>query len=330
MPQSTYATNPYNISPAPGGGQGPYGAVPGPLGVPPSEWEQVAAVYPGLAEQAGTASQNINSELMGELSPETIAQLQQHAAQFGLKSGMPGSQFQGQQGLFRFGQDVEAQKRQGLQDLLAASKGFGSMLTPQALLAEIASRNATMNAAPNPTAAAQQQMADWQQRFNAAQGAAGNRGPGGGTGAYAGGTRNTQPAFNPLTGPSGGGTYPPVTGTGGGDIPGYYSPDDPAYWAQFGGGQSTDIPGYYSVEDPSYWAQFDTGASPIDSGYYSIDDPAYWDQFNTGGTQNASSGANDYSYFYDPFVSGDTGSTGYPDTGSMGDFTDPFGIYGNG
>ena len=160
-PLGGYQTNPPTQQ-----GSGAYGGVPGAINIPPNLYQQIGEINPEIAAQTGTLNQNILSELMGELSPATKYQIQQNAAQFGAATGMPMSQFAGNQGLLRFGQNVEATQRQGLQDYLAMLRGTGEALTPQQLASEIASRNATMAAAPNPEEAARQQMMDWQNKFN--------------------------------------------------------------------------------------------------------------------------------------------------------------------
>jgi hypothetical protein len=197
----------YITTPTPQYGSGAYGAVPGAVGIPPSIYSQIGTIDPNLADQTGTANTTILNELQGQLSPETIASIQQHAGQFGASSGMPGSQFAGNYGQMQLGQSVEKQQQQGLSDYLKMLQGTGATLTPQQLAAQIASSNATLASAPNPTAAANQQMTDWQTKFNAAAGggAGGVRAPnpagGGGspmagsTGAFAGGGAAT--AYDP-------------------------------------------------------------------------------------------------------------------------------------
>lgn len=154
----------YNVNPTPTSGQGPYGSVPGPIGIPPNYWEQMQSVYP-VMPQAQTASGIIGSELAGELSPSTIAALQTHAAQFGSASTGGPSQFSGNQGLVNLGLNVEKRKAQGLQDYESMLKALSGTMTPQDLAAQIAARNATMGAAPDPQQAAEQQMRDWMDKF---------------------------------------------------------------------------------------------------------------------------------------------------------------------
>lgn len=183
-----------------------YGTVPGQIGIPPSAYDQVSSIYPNMGGQVGQMSGNIGSELAGQLSPDTIAALQQHAAQFGTQWGMPGSQFAGNAGLRSLGLNVEATKRQGGQDLLAAQTSLAGTQTPQSLAADIASRNATMAAAPNPQAAATQQMNDWMAKFNASMGPGrGGGAPGGGGGSPSGGTGVYDP-LNYQAGGAGGAT----------------------------------------------------------------------------------------------------------------------------
>ena len=89
--------------PQPQGGQGPYGAVPGPTAIPPSTYQQSAGVLKSLPALTAKTGQDVMNELNGVLSPETINNIQSHAAQFGVSSGMPGSGFAGSQGLESIG-----------------------------------------------------------------------------------------------------------------------------------------------------------------------------------------------------------------------------------
>ena len=185
----------YNINPTPmyGTGGSAYGAAPGVIDIPPSEYEQVQSIYPDLGLQAQLAGRNIGAGLAGELSPQTIFQLQQNAARFGQSSGMPGSGLQTNMGLLSMGQNVEQAQANALNQYQGLAKTLGSMQTPQALASEIASRNATMLAAPSPELAAKQQMADWMSKFNMT--AAKGRSGGGMTINPSGGTSPSQMGF---------------------------------------------------------------------------------------------------------------------------------------
>jgi hypothetical protein len=253
----------YNVNPAPTPGTTAYGQVPGQIGIPPSTYDQVSSIYPNLGGQVGQMSGNIGNELAGQLSPETIASLQQHAAQFGVQSGMPNSQFEGNQGLAQLGLDVRATQHQGGQDLLAAQTSLAGTQTPQSLAADIASRNATMASAPNPQLAAQQQMADWMTKFNASMGAGRSGGvapsssPSGGTGAYApsivgGGVSRTQATYSPDTysnyNPGGSSPFGTID-TGGGNTLDMFDPL---------AGSPAGLPAYGSM--PNYGA---VGPDPI-------------------------------------------------------------------
>jgi len=110
-----------------------------------------------LQQNLGALSSNISSELAGELDPETVAQLQNTAAQFGIGAGVPLSPFVGAKGLRHLGLTAEAQKSKGAADLLAALPTVAKTLTvsPETQL-EVANRNATLAAAPDPQAAARE------------------------------------------------------------------------------------------------------------------------------------------------------------------------------
>ena len=163
-------TTGYNITPAAQPGQGAYGAVPGMIGIPPSYWEQMSNIYP-VSPQATQASKIIGSQMAGELSPEEIATYQRLGAQFG--AGITGgpSQFSGRQGLLSVGRKVSDVQQQGILNYEAMLKALSGTLTPQELAAQIANRNATMAAAPDPRLAAEQQMRDWMEKFQMAMNA---------------------------------------------------------------------------------------------------------------------------------------------------------------
>lgn len=164
-------TSGYDIAPAPTAGTGPYGQVPGVIGVPPNYWEQMSSIYP-VAGQAGQASNVIGNQLAGQLSPEEIAAYQTYGAQFGVKSGSPMSGFAGRAGLLNVGRGVAETQQAGLTNYQNMLRALSGTLTPQELAAQIASRNATMRAAPDPQQAAEQQMQDWMTKFQMAMQAA--------------------------------------------------------------------------------------------------------------------------------------------------------------
>lgn len=147
---------PFNLNATPRTGQGPFGLVPGAIGLPPV-YNDVAGVFPNLSGNLGALSQNISSDLAGELDPQTIAMLQNTAAQFGIGQGTPLSPFSGAQGLRQLGLTAEAQRRQGAQTLLSALPTVAKSLTvsPETQL-EVADRNATLGAAPDPEKAARE------------------------------------------------------------------------------------------------------------------------------------------------------------------------------
>lgn len=146
----------FNLNAPPRTGQGPFGLVPGAIGLPPI-YNDVAGVFPGLSGNLGALSANISSDLAGELDPQTIEMLQNTAAQFGIGQGTPLSPFSGARGLRQLGLTAEAQRRQGASNLLSALPTVANTLTvrPETQL-EVADRNATLNAAPDPAQAARE------------------------------------------------------------------------------------------------------------------------------------------------------------------------------
>lgn len=169
-------------SPTPQTGQGAYGKVPGDISNP-NPFGDLSSLYPNLSGANSQISANILNELEGNLSPGTINNLRNHAASFGVSSGLPMSQFSGQQGLANLGLTTEKLQGQGLTDYLNAITGISKTQTVDpALQTEIATQNSVWNAAPDPEAAAKEQQNLFDQYLQKLQS------PAGGTGAGVGGS----------------------------------------------------------------------------------------------------------------------------------------------
>lgn len=127
----------------------------------PNPYADLSKIYPNLANTNTATSQAILSKLRGELSPETIAALQDNAARFGVESGMPGSNAvpgslafnRNQRDLGRTVEDVQTQGVQ-LYNQTLPTVAQTQTVNPE-LQASINYQNAVSAAAPNPTAAAQ-------------------------------------------------------------------------------------------------------------------------------------------------------------------------------
>lgn len=149
----------FTLNPTPTSGQGPYGAVPGQLGLP-NPAADLASVYPNLSGTNEQVSNDILRQLRGELSPATIANIQDSAASFGVSSGMPGSGLATNRGLRDIGLATEQVQQQGLQNYQSLIPTVsGTQTVAPALQSEIALQNAVNAAAPDPQAAAEQTQA---------------------------------------------------------------------------------------------------------------------------------------------------------------------------
>ena len=92
---------------------------------------------------------------------------------------MPGSQFQGNQGLANLGLTTEKLQGQGLQDYLNAITGISKTQTVDpALQTEIATQNSVWNSAPDPAAAAKEQQNLFDQYLQKTMSPAGGTGAG--------------------------------------------------------------------------------------------------------------------------------------------------------
>jgi hypothetical protein len=141
----------YNVNPSPGGGSGVFGSVPGPISLP-QPYQDFGQVLPGTQSlQTGGAS-DVLSELEGQLSPETLASIQNQGAGWGVMSGMPGSGVQRNHNLYQAAMTSMQQQQTG-------AKNYGGLVGPSSRYltvapsteAEIAETNALNAAAPNPT-----------------------------------------------------------------------------------------------------------------------------------------------------------------------------------
>jgi len=156
-PRAGFSTGTTRTIGSGGGGHTAFGGVPQAI-ANPDPYANLSALYPNLSGANEQISRNVMSELRGELSPETIAAIQDNAATFGVTSGMPGSQFAGRKGLRSLGIETERLQGQGLQDYLASITGISKTQTlDPALEAEIATQNAVWNAAPDPELAARRE-----------------------------------------------------------------------------------------------------------------------------------------------------------------------------
>src|SRR5258708_6365479 len=147
----------FNYSPSPTGGQGPFGLVPGSVGIP-NPADDLAAQYPNLTGTNATVSGNIMNELQGQLSPATLRALQTAAAQHGVASGMPGLQPGSMNLNSLFGNIAgytEDLQRKGVQDYNSTIPTVSRTQTvsPETQIG-VSEQNAINRSAPDPTQAA--------------------------------------------------------------------------------------------------------------------------------------------------------------------------------
>jgi hypothetical protein len=147
----------FNLNPAPGGGAGAFGAVPGQLSLPTSIYDQLKSNVPNYSALTTSATGDIGSELAGRLSPGTTNMLQDKAAAMGINLGQPGGQpgntITNQNFLNSLGLTSEGLAHQGLTDYNTFTGTAGSQQLQPELQSDIALQNAVDAAAPNPAAA---------------------------------------------------------------------------------------------------------------------------------------------------------------------------------
>ncbi len=181
----------YNkLNPTPQSGSGPYGSVPGVLSMPDNLYSQVNKANPGFQATGNNASKFIGSEVNGQLSPEMMDLIQNKGAQFGVTSGMPGSQFATNNYLKNLGLTAESLQQKGTADYLNFLTGVGGTLDDPKMSYEVQVQNALDAAAPNPGRAAGVLQGNVMSGYRAGAGGGFNI-PGGGAGGWippAGGT----------------------------------------------------------------------------------------------------------------------------------------------
>lgn len=145
----------------------------------PNPFSDLSSVYPNLSNTNAQLSSNVMSALKGQLSPETIAAIQDNAARFGVQSGMPGSGLQRNLTLRDLGLATEARQDQGAQQygsLIPVISGTQTVRPETQFNVNL--QNAVNRAAPDPGAAASYAQQLYNQYLNA------SRSPAGGTGDY--------------------------------------------------------------------------------------------------------------------------------------------------
>lgn len=180
-PEVPTVTNPaYTPNPAPITGQGAFGKVPGPVGLP-DPFGDLSLRYDDLGGTNQALSKFIRSEIGGQLSPETQANIQDIGARFGQTSGMPLSGLARNRTARDLGLATEQLQRAGLQDYLNAIFGISkTQVNSPEFQYKVASENAEKSSAPDPKT--QQTYA--QNLYNSYLK---QSSPAGGTGGYAGG-----------------------------------------------------------------------------------------------------------------------------------------------
>lgn len=111
--------------------------------------------FPNLAQANTGVSSVINSQLMGQLTPDTINAIKDQGAAWGVASGMPGSGLATNNSLRNIGLSRYAVQNQGVQNYNQTIPTISRTQTVDpSLTADINFQNATNAAAPQPGAAA--------------------------------------------------------------------------------------------------------------------------------------------------------------------------------
>lgn len=141
--------------PAPQGGQGAYGAVPGATTTvdPAALWK---TFYPNLAADTAAASGIVRSQLAGELTPEVQRQVTDAANARAVAGGVGGSPFAGSVIARDLGLTAMEVQNRGVSNLNNQLGTFYQNLVGPTT--QLAQENAVLASAPNPAAAAAEQQ----------------------------------------------------------------------------------------------------------------------------------------------------------------------------
>jgi hypothetical protein len=145
-------------------------------------------VYPNLSGTNAATSSALLSELQGQLSPETLANIRNAEATYGVTSGMPGSDLARYRGVRDIGLTTEQLQRQGLADYssIIPTVSATQTVTPaqqaqlqagqNQLSTDIAGFNAVNASAPNPASAGSYAQQLFEQYLNRESSPAGGTG----------------------------------------------------------------------------------------------------------------------------------------------------------
>jgi hypothetical protein len=141
----------------------PFGTQVAPVALPNPSMD-LSAQFPNLAQANSGVSSVINSQLMGQLSPDTINQIKDQGAAWGVSAGVPGSGLATNNALRNIGLTKFAVQNQGVQNYNSTIPTISKTQTVDPnLTADVNLQNATNAAAPNPGAAASYAQSLFQQ-----------------------------------------------------------------------------------------------------------------------------------------------------------------------
>lgn len=183
------------VSTSAGGGGNPFGTIPQPIAMPSSLWQQVVGAVPGAGNLAGPVANAIGTEVSGQLNSNTVKQLEDKAAAYGVNSGMPGmtpGSLALNNLMASMGMTSEGLTQRGIGDYSNFLGTLAGTMTNPATTADVGEWNSIVQSAPDPAAAAGYQLS-LLNRYAQMMG-----GPAGGTGSFAPTTNGPWWASNPL------------------------------------------------------------------------------------------------------------------------------------
>jgi hypothetical protein len=137
---------------------GAYGTTPSQIGLPQSVYQEAQTAVPELAGLTAGAGGIIQGQIGGRLNPDVINNIKDQAAAWGISSGLPGSDIQGNFSLKDLGLSSMQEQQTGVGNYLNFMGAIGQQQLDPGLVSSISQWNSLMASAPDPQAAAMEQQ----------------------------------------------------------------------------------------------------------------------------------------------------------------------------
>jgi hypothetical protein len=128
-----------------------FGSKPAPVPIPASTWQETQSI-PGMPQLNQNVQNILNSELMGNISPQTSEAILNQAAARGVNLGMTGGAYGNDLAIGLTGQTSQGLQQQGLNNAMGYEQAVAGQQLNPALVSDIQQYNNQVAAAPSPVA----------------------------------------------------------------------------------------------------------------------------------------------------------------------------------